>query len=229
VDGAADHRNTGSDSSGTRDVSQSPLIICDRGEERSAIPQRLREAGCVVEVEHLPAGDYLVSAAFAVERKAKTDFVNSLKSRNLFVQLERMSEQYEYSALLIEGDSWEGDRTLKRPLLGELYYWISHRRNIDVIYSPSPAFTASLLADFARREQFGEGRPPVTPSRIAPVRNPRQLVLAFPGVGAAGAEKLLDRFGTVRAITQAAEHELQQTIGTTRGAKLYDLLNKASA
>jgi DNA excision repair protein ERCC-4 len=209
-------------------MSQTPLIICDQGEERSGVPQRLRNAGCVVEVDRLLAGDYLVSGAFAIERKSKTDFVNSLRDRNLFVQLERMSEQYEYSALLIEGDSWEGDRGLRRPLLAELYHWISHRPNVSVLYTPSEAFSASVLAELARREQFASGSSPATPARRTTVRNPRQLVLAFPGVGVANADKLLARFETVRAMAQASEDDLRQTIGKTRGSKLYALLNQPS-
>ena len=209
-------------------MSRHPLIICDHGESRSGIPDALRQRDALVETQQLASGDYLVSAAFGLERKAPRDLADSLLSGNLLAQLERLADNFEYGALLLEGDSWSGDRKLRSPLLGELYHWISLRSNLSVLYSPSPTWTARLLLDLARREQFGRLAPPgagAAPPR-RPVRGPRDLLLGFPGVGQTNADKLLARFGSVQCVAQATREELSETIGPKRGQRLHALLTR---
>lgn len=204
-----------------------PIVVCDLAEERSGIPQRLRDRGCAVDLRPLAAGDYLVSGAYAVERKAPRDLVDSILNRKLYRQLEAISDQYEYAALLIEDDSWEGDRRLRSPLLGELYHWISTRPNLSVLYSPSLNVSALLLADLARREQHGAfsaaAVPAAPPTR--PVRSPRDLLLALPGVGSAAARKLSGGFADIRAVVTADEDRLRRVVGLKKGAKLHELFN----
>ena len=207
-------------------MSGTPIVICDLGEERSGIPQRLRDRGCAVDMTTLPAGDYLVSNTFGVERKAARDFVDSILNRKLYRQLAALADRHDYAALLVEGASWEGDRRLRSPLVGELYHWISMRPNLTVIASPSLNYTALLLADLARREQL-DNLPAQTPAPPAVTANPqttRDLLLALPGVGPVGAKKLAGRFGNLRSIANADRRDLEQTIGEKRGARLHALL-----
>jgi ERCC4-type nuclease len=206
-----------------------PLIICDHGEARSGVPDGLRERQAIVEMQQLACGDYLISAAFALERKAPRDLVDSILNRKLFVQLEYLAENFEYAALIIEGDDWVGDRKLRSPLLGELYHWISLRPNVTAICSPSTKWTALLLLDLARREQFDRliAQPSASVMRRS-ARSPRELLLGFPGVGEANADKLLARFGSVHAVVQATCDELVSVIGLKRGRSLHDLLTRTS-
>jgi Fanconi anemia group M protein len=205
-----------------------PLIVCDYGEERSGVPDELRKRGAIVEMAQLGCGDYLVSAAFALERKAPRDLVDSLLNRKLYAQLDRLVQSFEYAALVIEGDTWAGDRKLRSPLLGELYHWLSFRPGVTVLYSPSTQWTARLLFDLARREQFerlgGAPTGETVPRRTA--RRPRDILLAFPGVGDANADKLLTRFGSVQAVVQASSDDLVGAIGAKRGRHLHDLLTR---
>lgn len=207
-------------------MSPPPLILCDHREERSGIPRRLIERGCAVDVQALVQGDYVVSAALAVERKAPRDLVDSLLSGRLYRQLEALCDTFEYGLLLIEGDSWAGDRRLKTPILGRLHHWVSHRPNLSVIYSPSEAWSARILHDLARREQSETAHAP-SPGPLATrtARTPRDVLLALPGVGEAGAQKLFARHGTLRAVINATRTELQATLGPNRGSRLFELLN----
>jgi ERCC4-type nuclease len=207
-------------------MSARPLVIVDHGEARSGLPELLRAQECDVRLERLPDGDYLVSAAFALERKAARDFVDSLVSGRLIDQLERLSSQYEYAALLIEGDSWEGDRRLKTPMLARLYQWISLKPYITTLYSPNTQVSARLLAALARAEQDQRHALPATPVAPAPraARNPAELLCAFPGVGPSNAEKLLAVYGTIAGVAQAPREELCSLIGRKRGGTLHTLL-----
>jgi len=205
-----------------------PIIVCDQGEERSGIPQRLRDRGCAVDMRPLAAGDYLVSGAWAIERKGPRDLVDSILNRKIYRQLADISDRYEHASLLIEGDSWHGDRRLRSPLLGELYHWMSLRPNLSPIYSPSANLSALILADLARREQTGAllpslAAPPEAPARA--MRSPRDFLLALPGVGSAAARKLSDAFPDIRSLVDADQARLQQVVGPKRGATLHDLFH----
>jgi DNA excision repair protein ERCC-4 len=206
-----------------------PFLLCDPTEERSGLPERLRKQGCDIEVRPLVSGDYLVSAAFAIERKSARDFADSLLSGKLLQQLHGLAETYEYGALLIEGDSWEGDRKLPSPVVGELYHWISMRSNLSVIYSPSLAWSARLLTDLASREQTTRGAQAASspPPVRARVRRPDDVLFAFPGVGPRNAERFAERFANLREVVNASESQLVTAIGPARGSRLHALLGSS--
>jgi DNA excision repair protein ERCC-4 len=178
-------------------------------------------------VDSLTEGDYLLSAAFAIERKTPSDLVDSLRTGRLIDQLDRLSEAYEYAALLIEGDSWEANPRLKSPMLARLDQWISVRPYLTTIYSPSTKMTARLLAGIARAEQDErQALPPVPapPTRPRP-RGPADALSGLPGIGQANANRLLARFNTIAGIAQASPADLRETIGPKRGSRLHAILH----
>lgn len=200
-------------------------VICDAGEGRSGLPGLLSRQGVEVQTARLSVGDYLLSASFAVERKTPRDLVDSLLSGRLMVQLDALGKAFEFAALLIEGDAWAGDRRLRSPMLTRLYHWISLRPYLSVLYSPDAAFSARILAGLAVAEQSGRAAGPVRPAYTPPSpKSPEDVLRALPGVGTAGAQKLLRRFVTLRGVLCATEAELVETIGPTRGRKLARLL-----
>lgn len=205
-----------------------PTLYVDRGEVRSRLPELLRDQGCRVIVETLAEGDYLLSAAFAVERKTPVDLVDSLRNGRLLDQLDRLSRAYEYAALLIEGDSWEGNPRLKSPMLARLYQWMSLRPYLTTIYSPSTAMTARLLAGIARAEQDERDALPPTPR--PPIqrrtRTASDVLCALPGVGDANAARLLAKFGSIAGVAKASREELCEAIGARRGAVLHKVLSQ---
>lgn len=202
-----------------------PVIICDLGEQRSGLPKLLTNQGCAVEFERLKVGDYQLSAALAVERKASADFAESIRSGRLLEQLQQLAAQYQRAALLIEGAAWEGDRGLKTPMLARVYQWISMHPNVSCFPSPSTAYSARILAGVARAEQFErEAVPTVVPAAITTARSGLDLVRALPGVGVANAKKLIDEFGSLHGVVLADERALCAAIGPVRGRKVYALV-----
>jgi ERCC4-type nuclease len=205
-----------------------PTIYIDRGEVRSGLPTLIRGLSCNVIVDRLTEGDYLVSAAFAIERKTPSDLVNSLLNGRLLDQLDRLSQAYEYAALLIEGDSWGANPRLKSPMLARLYQWISLRPYLTTLYSPDIRMTARLLAGIARAEQDErQALPPfpAPPTRPRP-RGPRDVLCGLPSIGQANADRLLARFNTIARIAQATQAELCETVGPKRGSTLHAILHQ---
>lgn len=201
-------------------------IICDLNEEPSGIPLLLEGKGIEVTRRRLGTGDYVVSGALAIERKASTDFANSVISGRLLPQLDRLAATYDIAVLLIEGDKWAGNWTLKTPMLARLFQQITFRSNVIPWYSPDEKHTARFLAALAGQEQAQTVASVEELPAVAAARTPEEIVRALPGVGPKVAPKLLTRFGTVAAVMSASRDELCSALGSKRGNEVFDLLNR---
>jgi DNA excision repair protein ERCC-4 len=78
-------------------------IVADAGELRSGVPDALRALGVSVDVASLPAGDYLVGDAVAVERKTVADLHRSIANGRLWSQLLSCRRELDRTFLLVEG------------------------------------------------------------------------------------------------------------------------------
>jgi DNA excision repair protein ERCC-4 len=196
-------------------------MVFDHREVRSGIPDALAAAGIELKPEQLPAGDYLVSDRLVVERKTGADLAASIKDRRLFEQIERLKASFEVVVLIVEGEpvhisqlSWQG--ALARALAS----------GASLLRTDDPDETAAWLVRFHRLE----GKPPSevrgrpTPRRATSdlVDVAEDVLRCLPGVSSVGARRLLEHFGSLRAVFAADEGELREVpgIGAVRGAAL---------
>ena len=196
-------------------------VLFDHREGRSGIPDALAAAGIELQPEQLPAGDYLISDRLVVERKTGADLAASIKDRRLFEQIARLKESFEAVVLVVEGEpvhisqaSWQG--ALARALAS----------GASLLRTEDAEDTAAWLARFHRLEGKApsevRGRPmPRRPtSDLADVAE--DVLRCLPGVSSVGARRLLEHFGSLRAVFSAGEPELREVagIGPVRGAAL---------
>ena len=196
-------------------------MVFDHRELRSGIPDALAAAGIELEPEQLPAGDYVISDRLVVERKTGADLAASIKDRRLFEQVERLKESYEAVVLVVEGEpvhmaeaSWQG--ALARALAS----------GASLLRTRDPDDTAAWLVRFHRLE----GKPPSEVRGRPMTRRPttdladvaEDVLRCLPGVSSVGARRLLDHFGSLRAVFAANEPELRAVtgIGPVRSAVL---------
>ena len=195
-------------------------VYVDEREKRSGVPKILREKyGIVVVWQQLPVADYLVSERVAIERKSVRDLINSLKDGRLFNQAKRLRDAYEKPFFLIEGD-WGILKYSERAAQGipSALASLEYDFNIGVLYAPTKEDSARVIKFLASREQ-GEGKrktlirtmgkPPI--SEVSEWQ--KFLVQCLPGIGAVLAERLLDKFGTVRDVFNASVIELAKVDG----------------
>ena len=187
-------------------------VLYDHREERSGIPQALRDAGVPTTAAQLPAGDYVLSDRVVVERKTGADLAASIKDRRLFEQVQRLAEAYEAVVLVVEGapihiaaDSWKG--ALARVLLS----------GAAVLATEGPQDTARWLARLRRLEGDGpsevRGRPRVRRPTDDRARVAEDVLTCLPGISTVGARRLLDHFGSLPAIFSASSEELRAVAG----------------
>lgn len=79
-------------------------VVVDVREFMSQLPAVLHSRGLDVAPVTLEVGDFVLTAAICVERKAIPDLISSLDSGRLFAQAQVMSKHYATPVLLIEFD-----------------------------------------------------------------------------------------------------------------------------
>jgi len=208
-----------------------PRIIADIRESASVV-QALRRMGVDVAERMISPGDYVVGEGFAVERKTFKDFVSSIFKKRLFEQIERLREAYPRCCLLVEGDVAYGVTNLSNPLV----FWgalakTTIKWNLPTVFTTNEEQTAQFLFSLAKKLQEEEKE--VMEARYKPKRysladQQRFAVQGLPTVGPKSADKLLERFGSVRRVYTATENELLRVegFGKTRAQRIRQFLDK---
>jgi DNA excision repair protein ERCC-4 len=214
------------------DIGGQPIhIVIDDRKQAGDVPAALATRGDVtVEVARLKVGDYYVQRRVLVERKTAADFAASLIDGRLFRQTAALAAGPDRAVLVLEGGEtdWQATGVRREALQGALIT-IAVFYGLALLWSAAPEETARLLVYLGRQtHQFihgGLSRPGYRPKG----RRARQLFLlqGLPGVGPERAARLLERFGSVRAIMTAPPDELALVpgIGGKTAAKMRSILD----
>ncbi|HET8607717.1 MAG TPA: ERCC4 domain-containing protein [Gaiellaceae bacterium] len=191
--------------------------------EPAVMCELLEEAGALVRVERLPAGDYAVGADCLVERKHVVDFHHSLVRGRLWPQIGRLRASASEPCLLVEGGDLKGPvhpDAVRGALLA------ATEIGVTVIRSDDRADSAAWLYRLAHRRQV-RGRRRIRPRYAQRPRSPADeipeaMLGAVPGISRVTAVALLDRFGSIAAIASAspAEWRIVPGLGEKRCAAL---------
>ncbi len=213
-------------------INETVQVVVDDRERPSGVIAELEKADQVVlKVEHLSVGDYCVDGAVLIERKTAADFAQSLIDGRLFGQAGRMSSSSLRPAYIIEGTSaeWAGLGVSREALQGALVT-LMLIFDMPVFRSSDPAETARLI--FYMGSQLVRLRDPgYVPYRQAKAKRKKtrqlRILQSLPGIGADRAEKLLERFRTVRACFMASPMELLEVegIGSKTAAAINQVIN----
>lgn len=205
------------------------MIVVDSREPDSLV-QSIDEFADDVEVEALGAGDFLVRDRL-IERKDYGDFLNRLSDdeNGVFMQMQRLvvaaEEQDLVPVLLLEGDAQEALRW-GQISMHELISAIAgvHKMGATLVTTPDERATARFVATLERSGTGGDPKrirdTPSVPEKYMPV----YLTQGFSGIGAKGAKRLLEHFGTFKAIVDADPEELQEVhgIGPATAEKIHE-------
>ena len=204
---------------------RAPLVVDSN--EPEDVPARLRELGVAVEIQRIAPGDYVLGP-IGIERKTLTDFFNSLIRKRLFEQVRRLKEAYPQALLLLEGDLSEIS-TFKHPqsVLGALLA-LEVKERVPVLTTADKEQTALVLYILWKGQDKGAPEYGLRhkPKTLSLGQRQRFLVEGLPHVGETLARNLLERFGTVRAVFDATQAELERVpkIGASRAAEIARLV-----
>ena len=185
-------------------------VIVDERERPSKVPYFLTKLNLMVEFRLLEVGDYILPG-FAIERKSISDFVKSLYSGRIFDQAYQLSDVYEHAILIVEGDF---RAMLDRGLRARAYWGALTTLNLDygltLYFTPDSEQTANLIYTLARWKPK-RLETPLIRKKIKSENLRRMQILqlsCLPGIGPKLAERMLERFGTVRKALTASIAEL---------------------
>jgi len=195
-----------------------------------SVADYLKRRGWMVRFGKLDAGDYLVSGSecFLVERKTLGDLANSVKTLRLWRELEAVkSVEGAKPILLVElTGSLGGFRP--ESLYGVLAS-VQLDFNIPILYSFRRGETPLVIERLCVRASGvgGSRRLAFKPKARSLREEQLRIVSMLPGVSTARAEKLLERFGSVRRVFEASIEELASVegIGEKTARRIYELVN----
>ena len=205
-------------------------IIVDQREYRSKVVRNLVIKGATIEPQQLDVGDYVISTRIGVERKDVDDFLSSLTGGRLFRQVAQLRDAYSRPLLIIEGEGILTKRNISHNAIFGSFVSIIVDFGIPIFTTKDAMETADLMYIMAQREQReGEKSVAVRGEKTAMSLKERQqfVVEGLPNVSAILAKRLLDHFGSVAAIVNASEEELQEVsgIGKNIAADILELLH----
>jgi len=211
-------------------VKEKIKIIIDTREYRSNVTRYLSNKEIEIESKQLDVGDYIVSSRIGIERKKVEDYLNTLIEKKLFLQLRKLRDAYSRPVLILEGEGLLKKRNISHnAIFGSLVSTIVDY-GIPIITTKSPQETADLLFIMANREQKQGNKAVSIRGEKWSMSTPEQqqfIIEGLPNISAVLAKRLLQSFGSVKAIFNATEEELCEVhgIGKNIAAEIVKLLN----
>ncbi|MCD9046796.1 ERCC4 domain-containing protein [Luteimonas sp. MHLX1A] len=183
---------------------------------------------------HLALGDYRVNGHLVFERKTTRDFALSVQSSHLFDQAQRMGfEPGILGVVIIEGDVFGAPTGMLHSQIIGAISCLANVQGMSVFQTTSLEHTAYVLAKFAQHDRNGLGYNLTLRTRkpTAVLDAQRYVLEGLPGINTAMADRLLQRFGTVRGVLNASVEELRQVhgMGPKRAAALHAMLTAPAA
>lgn len=179
-------------------------------------------------VMKITPGDYIIGN-IGIERKSIYDFHQSIIKRRLFDQISRLKDVYDKSILIVEGpvDQLFRDKDYK-PYIGALVTVIIDFET-PIIFTRNIEETAYTIRSIWNRL--------IKEKKITKVRyKPRLMdeeerklfvLQGLPDIGPKLADKLLQRFGTLRKVFNASIDQLMgiEGIGDKKAEEIYRIIN----
>jgi DNA excision repair protein ERCC-4 len=175
-------------------------------------------------------GDYIVSPTLGVERKALPDFFSSIYDGRLFDQCAVLARTFPTPVLLVEGELAGIEELTHNPRVA---YGALASAALDtgvrILHSPSSEGSADLLYVLCRRATRSPelGKLLRKPAKSDDAELERLYVVAsLPGVGETLARRMLQAFGSPRAVFRASVAELARVpgVGRARAARIVRVL-----
>jgi len=183
----------------------------------SGIADALRDSGFRLEEKDLESADIAVSSRVAVSVRGVEEFIRSISDGSLQATLAKLKHEYLHPILIVQGKAeGEGERAGNAAVFDALSELLSDY-HMPVLSTGDPNETAAAVRSLyrqesGRREKSGESRQ----TTLDVASRQRFLVQGLPNVSATLAQRLLERFGSVKGIADANVEELMQVDGIGR-------------
>ena len=191
------------------------IVYADSREGNSKVLRALDTIGVEIKIKAMTVADYQVTEEVAIERKTAKDFVDSIVDKRLFKQARMMMEEFKKPIMILEGDDFYSGFINPDAIRGSIAS-IALDFGISIIPTRNQEDTAAMIKRIAIREQKGEKRSISVRTEKKPQNLWEQqlfIIESLPNIGPVNAKNLLSHFGSVEAIINADEKQLQEVDG----------------
>lgn len=185
----------------------------------------------------LKCGSILLENQILFERKRLPDFLEAIKSGDLFQQAHRLVHSGYCVVMVLEGNKSDMMHTrMKREAIQGAMIHLTVFMGISILRSVGPAETARLIKytgmQLTAKHQAKRNRSFIKHSEMK--LNPSQqdgmgVLMSIPGIGCEKALSIMDRYRNLREIFNAELDELQEIrgIGPKLAENIYQLINES--
>lgn len=199
-------------------------IIVDNREKNSLVPSELVSLGLEIEWQQLPVADYIVNNT-AIERKSASDLKMSIINKRIFSQLKEL-KQYPEHLLIVEGPSLNSEIIHDNAVRGFFLSTVLEKK-VPILFTENEKETAKIISVLANKKPNSNFSMKPIKTILSDKERLIYILEGFPNIGPKTAEKLLDRFKTIRNVFNANEDDLRDCIGS-KADKIIELLSKPS-
>ena len=189
----------------------------------------LAEAGLELEERELESADIVVSPRVAVAIRTVDQFIDEISDGSMFSTLGKLKHSYLHPILIVQGEpEGEGIQAGNAAVYDALSSLLAEY-HMAILSTRNPPETAAQVASLFKQEATKQdgGQKSVQTTLDVSTRQ-RFLVQGLPNVSATLAQRLLERFGSVKGIADADVEELMQVdgIGKVIAEGIHTILRK---
>ncbi len=203
-------------------------ITIDSREQNSKVVKELFQKGIKINTARLTTGDYLVLENTVIERKSVDDFLESLINGRLFSQAKALSRDYTRPMIIIEGQGLFNRRNIDEKAIYGALASLAVDFNLPVLMTRDERETASLIhAILSRGDKEKHTSSLRKNKKSMSSRDSKLFILeGLPNISGMLAERLLEHFGSVKAVFEAEEEELRKVkgIGPVTAKRIVELV-----
>ena len=177
----------------------------------------LASAGFDVAVKGIENADVIVSPRVAVSVRTVDQFIDAISDGSIFSTLAKMKHEYLHPILIVQGEpQGEGVQAGNAAVYDALSSVLSEY-HMPVLPTKNEAETSAQIVslykqELAKKDKAGKG----VQTTLDVSSRQRFLVQGLPNVSATLAQRLLERFGSVKGIADADVEELMKVEGIGR-------------
>ena len=181
------------------------------------LAEALSGGGFSLREEDLECADIVVSQRVAVAVRTVDQFIDEISDGSMLSTLAKLKHEYLHPILIVQGEpEGEGVQAGNAAVFDALSSLLSEF-HMSILSTHNPAETTSAIVSLHKQEEVKRGKDGRSLQTTLDVPS-RQLFLVqgLPNVSATLAQRLLERFGSVKGIADANVEELMRVEGIGR-------------
>ncbi|MFH1580044.1 MAG: DEAD/DEAH box helicase [Thermoplasmatota archaeon] len=194
-----------------------PQLVVSPRVDDAGLSKALRDLGFETDVKDLESADIIVSKRVAVAFRTVDQFIEGISDGSIMATLAKLKHEYLHPILIVQGEpEGEGNQASNSAVYDALSALLSEY-HMPVLPTGDADETASAIQSLFRQESARQSKEKKGVQTTLNVASRQMfLVQGLPNVSATLAQRLLEKFGSVKGIADANVEELMKVDGIGR-------------